>query len=166
MKPIRALSLVLLVPAIVLAFVAVNASAPVTGSPLADGVACDLSKYRSSPGLTAATEQNVLAVTWTGQNGAELRSRFVVDAGQPTIRSLAIRKPGGQWTILGEGLTPEYRVVSGIRRLPNDQGNALRSLGVKITREVVDQNRWQAFWDAPLRVPGTPEPPGNCWPNS
>ena len=33
--------------------------------------------------------------------------------------------------------------------------------GVKITRDVIDQHRWQAFWDAPLRVPGRlPAPAG------
>ena len=68
-------------------------------------------------------------------------------------------RQAAQWTTIGENLVPEYHVVSGVRRLPNDQGNALRSLGVKITRDVIDQNRWQAFWDAPLRVPGTPDPP-------
>ena len=124
----------------------------------ADGVKCDLSQYRASAGLTAAMDQDLLIVAWNGQNGTELRSRFAIDGGQPTVRDLAVRKAGGQWVTIGENLTPEYHVVSAVRRLPNDQGNALRSLGVKITREVIDQNRWQAFWDAPLRVPGTPPP--------
>src|SRR6185503_18080000 len=34
-----------------------------------------------------------------------------------------------------------------------------RGLGVPITQDVIDKNRWYAFWDAPLVVPGTPAPP-------
>ena len=30
----------------------------------------------------------------------------------------------------------------------------LRALGVEITPEVVDRERWEAFWDAPLDIPG------------
>jgi len=160
MKPIRMLSIVAVPTCVAAAFVAVSAWTPVAGSAMpagADNVKCDLSQYKPSPGLTAAMEQDVLAISWTGQNGTELRSRFAIDRGQPTIRDFAVRKTGGRWATIGEHLTPEYRVVSGVRRLPNDQGNALRSLGVRITRDVIDQNRWQAFWDAPLRVPGTPE---------
>src|SRR5262245_15550153 len=163
MKPTRMFSLPVAVAAsVAMALVAVDASVSVTRSSAApvrsDGVKCDLSGFKASRGLAATMDQDVLAVIWSGQNGTELRSRFAIERGPPTIRDLAVRKAGSPWTIIGETLTPEYRVVSGVRRLPNDQGNALRSLGVKITRDVIDQNRWQAFWDAPLRVPGTPVP--------
>jgi hypothetical protein len=130
-----------------------------TSTVLADGVKCDLSQYKSSTGLTAAMDQDLLVVVWNGQGGTELRARLAIDGGRPTVRDLAVRKTGGQWATIGENLAPEYHVVSGVRRLPNDQGNALRSLGVKMTRDVIDQHRWQAFWDAPLRVPGTPPAP-------
>jgi hypothetical protein len=119
---------------------------------------CDMAQYKASPGLTAALDQNVLVVSWTGQGGAELRARYALAGGQPVIHDLAIRKTGGAWTLIGENLTPEYHVVSGIRRLPNDQGGALERQGIPITQEVIDKNRWYAFWDAPLRVPGTPQP--------
>jgi hypothetical protein len=118
---------------------------------------CDLGQYKASPGLTAALEQNQLVIAWTGQGGAELRTRYVIDGGQPTIHDLSVRKPGGAWIVLGENLMPEYHVVSGVRRLPNDQGGALQRLGIQITQEVIDKNRWYAFWDAPLLVPGTPQ---------
>lgn len=29
----------------------------------------------------------------------------------------------------------------------------MRALGIKITEEVIDKNKWYAFWDAPLEVP-------------
>jgi hypothetical protein len=35
----------------------------------ADRIGCDLSQYQARPGLTATIEQDVLAVTWTGQDG-------------------------------------------------------------------------------------------------
>src|SRR5215471_13392745 len=89
------------------------------------GLQCDLRQYKASPGLTASLEQNLLVVSWTGQGGTDLRTRYDLEGGQPVIRDLAIRKAGGNWMLLGENLTPEYQVVSGIRWLPNDQGGAL-----------------------------------------
>ena len=97
-------------------------------------------------------------MSWTGQAGTELRARYAIDDQQPIIRDLAVRKTGGTWSVLGRNLAPEYHVVSGLRRLPNDQGGALQRLGIQITQEVIDKNRWYAFWDAPLLVPGTPQP--------
>src|SRR5262249_6062683 len=88
------------------------------------------------------------------------RARYVIEGSQPLIRDLVVRKPGGVWMVLGENLSPEYDVVSGIRRLPNDQGGALQRQGIPITQEVIDKNRWYAFWDAPLLVPGTPRSAG------
>jgi hypothetical protein len=120
-------------------------------------IRCSLEQYKASPGLTAAPDQNGVVISWTGQGGAELHARYAVEEGQPVIRELGIRKPGGAWTVLGENLIPEYHVVSGIRRLPNDQGGALQRQGIAITQEVIDKNRWYAFWDAPLLVPGTPQ---------
>src|ERR1051325_9393020 len=94
-----------------------------TSTVLADSVKCDLSQYKSSPGLTAAMDQDLLVVAWNGQGGTELRARLAIDGGRPTMRDLAVRKTGGQWATIGENLAPEYHVVSGVRRLPNDQGN-------------------------------------------
>src|SRR5262245_30009321 len=118
---------------------------------------CDLEQYKASSGLTAQVDLDMLVISWTGQGGAELRARYALKGGQPAIRDVGIRKAGGTWTILGENLVPEYDVVSGIRRLPNDQGGALQRQGIAITQEVIDKNRWYAFWDAPLLIPGTPQ---------
>ena len=123
----------------------------------ADSLNCNLSQYKAAQGLTAAIDQDMLVVSWTGQNGAELRARYGIDAGQPVIRDLAVKKAGGQWTTLGKNLTPEYHVVSGVRRMANDQANPLRQAGIELTEEVIAKNRWYAFWDAPLVMPGSQE---------
>jgi hypothetical protein len=122
--------------------------------------ACDMSEYTMTSGLTATADEGGVTVAWTGQAGAELRARYRVESGQPVIGNLAIRRSGGTWTTIGEHLAPEYHVVAGVRRLPNDQGGALERQGIAITQAVIDQHRWYAFWDAPLRVPGTPAQTG------
>jgi len=119
-------------------------------TPLADAVTCDLSQYTSSSGLTAAMDQNVLAVAWTGQNGSEMRARYAIDSGQPVVRELAVRRAGGQWVTLGQNLVPDYRVVTGIRRMSTQQADPLKVAGVELTPDVIAKNRWYAFWDAPL----------------
>jgi hypothetical protein len=141
-------------------------------APAADAVKCDLTQYRASPGLTASIEQDSLVVAWTGQAGAEVRARYAVDGGQPIIRDLSIRKSGGPWATLGQNLTPEYRVTSGIRRMSEQQAQPLRDAGVQLTPEVIEKNRWYVFWDAPLVMPDGPEmreaqarrPPGSAPP--
>src|SRR6267154_2434005 len=124
---------------------------------LADSVNCDLAQYKAAPGLTAAAEQDSLLVSWTGQNGADLRARYAIDGGQPVVRELAVRKAGRQWTTRGKNLAPEYHVVSGIRRIADDQTNTLKAAGIELTDEVITKNRWYAFWDSPLVMPGSQE---------
>ena len=130
---------------------------PQTTTVLADAVKCDLSQYKSMSGLTAVIDQDLLVVTWAGQNQSELRARYAIDNGQPMIRDLAVRKSGGQWGIIGQNLTPEYQVLSGIRRMSTQQAQPLRDAGVVLTPEVIEKNRWYAFWDAPLVLPDGPE---------
>jgi hypothetical protein len=123
----------------------------------ADALKCDLAQYKASSGLTANLEQDVLVVSWAGQGGSEMRVRYAIDGGQPVVRELAVRKAGGQWGVLGQNLTPEFSVVSGIRRMSVQQADPLRAAGVVLTPEVVEKNRWYAFWDAPLVMPDGPE---------
>ncbi len=123
----------------------------------ADSLTCNLSQYKAALGLTAAMEKDTLVVSWSGQSGAELRARYGVDSGQPVIRDLSVMKAGGPWVTLGKNLTPEYQVVTGIRRMANDQAGPLRAAGIELTQEVIDKNRWYAFWDAPLVLPGSQE---------
>ena len=127
------------------------------GVSFADPLKCDMSQYKAVAGLTATAEQDLIAVSWTGQGGADLRMRYAIDGGQPVVRELAIRKNGGQWTILGQNLTAEYRVVTGVRRMSEQQAEPLRAAGVELTPDVITKNRWYAFWDAPLVMPDGPE---------
>lgn len=122
-------------------------------------LACNLSHYKSLPGLSAAVADNALIVTWTGDTDTELRLRWAIHDGTPTIQDLGVRHKGGQWLTLATNVTPEFRVVTGFRRLPLEQVEPLLDAGVKITPEVVEENKWEAFWDAPLRVPGAASGP-------
>jgi hypothetical protein len=136
-----------------------STSAAVSAAPAAaaEALTCNLSQYKAASGLTATVEQDSLLVAWNGQNGADLRARYAIDGGQPVVRELAIKKAGGQWTTLGRNLTPEYLVVSGVRRMADDQANPLRAAGIQLTDDVINKHRWYAFWDAPLVMPGSQE---------
>lgn len=115
---------------------------------------CDLREYKPLDGLKAKVRNNVLEFSWQGARNQELRAAFTIRDGQPTVVELAVRKPGANWVILGRNLKPEFEVTSGKRRLSEQQMAPLRQLGVKFTPEVVDREKWFAFWDAPLMVPG------------
>ena len=154
----------------------------------AETLACDLTGYKAAPGLTAGLAENTLVVTWEGDNGADLRMRFGIDRGTPTIRELAVRRKGAAWTTLATNVTPEFRVVSGMRRVTAQQlrPESLEALGVKLnpqimdawdhqdtrgddwvkeavkaglTREMIEGIKWEAFWDAPLYIKGSGERP-------
>ncbi len=120
---------------------------------------CDMQGYKPATGLNAVLQGNSLAVSWTGQDGAELRARYGVDGGTPVVRELAVRKQGGQWVSLGENLRPEYHVVSGIRRFSGQQGQPLTGLG-QLTPERMEKEKWFVYRDAPLYIPGPTPPAG------
>ena len=120
--------------------------------------ACNLGQYRPVPGLTAALEGDGLTMSWNGERTSQLRLRFAIDGATPMVRDLSVRRGTGEWTTLAQNLAPEYRVTTGVRRMSNDQANALSSLGIDITQEIIDKHRWYAFWDAPLNIPGYNNP--------
>ena len=124
-----------------------------TGDPLT----CDLAGYAADGGPAATMEQNTLLVTWAGDAGADLRLRLGLEDAAPVVRDLAIRGQDGAWGTLGRNLTPDFQVTSGVRRISYQQMNPLRDLGVEITQEVIDREKWYVFWDAPLLVPGIRE---------
>src|SRR5688572_3737153 len=100
---------------------------------------CNLTQYKASSGLTAAVEGGQLTVSWNGQNTSQLRARFAIAGGTPTNRDLWVRGGGGDWAVLGQNLTPEYQVPTGIRRMSNGQANAFSSLGMDVTQELIDK---------------------------
>ena len=97
------------------------------------------------------------------------------------IRELAVRKNGGQWATLAKNVTPEFRVVSGMRRITQQQlrPDSIQALGGKVSAKVlelykkdedwvdqavkegqikesdVERWKWEAFWDAPLYLEGS-----------
>lgn len=122
-----------------------------------DPLHCNMEQYRAQPGLTALVSEEALTLTWNGDPGSEMRMRLVIDQGTPTIRELAVRQSGRSWQVLAEGLTPEFRIVSGVRRVTQQQTEPLVEMGLELTEEILDQIKWDAFWDAPLYI--SDEPP-------
>src|SRR5580700_7285950 len=104
----------------------------------AEGSTCDMSHYKSLPGLSASVADSTLIVTWDGEMNNELRLRLTINDGTPTIQDLAIRSKGAQWVTLASNLTPEFHVVTGFRRLPLEQIRPLMSAGVPLTPEIVE----------------------------
>jgi hypothetical protein len=115
---------------------------------------CDLSGYKEQDGLKAEVRGSALELSWGGERQNELRASFTLRDGAPVVRELAARKPGGKWIVLGENLSPEFEIVSGIRRLSNQQIEPLKELGVQLTPELIEREKWNAFWDSPLMIPG------------
>jgi hypothetical protein len=127
-----------------------------SGALAAQPLSCDLSAYKAQDGLKADLRNGALELSWNGARGQQLRAAFTVRNGQPLVTELAARKAGGNWIVLGRNLTPEFEVTSGKRRLSEQQMAPLRQLGIQLTPEVVDREKWNAFWDAPLMIPGAP----------
>jgi hypothetical protein len=127
-----------------------------SGTLSADPLQCDLKAYKAGTGLTASVAGDLLITTWRGDRDAELRARYTIVNGQPLIRDLAVRKAGAAWVLLGENLKPEYRVVTGVRRMTTQQAEPLKAAGVELTPDIITKNRWYAFWDAPLYIPDKP----------
>ena len=116
----------------------------------ADPMACNLGAYKAAPGLSATMAADALTVAWSGDRNQELRLRFGIASGVPTIQELAVKRGSGSWGVLAANATPDFRVISGLRRMSNQQMSPLRGLGVELTPQIVDRFRWEPFWDAPL----------------
>jgi hypothetical protein len=116
---------------------------------------CDFTGYKAMEGLTSEMSAGSLVVSWQGEGDQQLRASFIIRSGQPLVHQLAARKGQGSWVLLGQDLTPEFEVTSGVRRMSDQQAGPLRALKIAITPEVIEREKWNAFWDAPLNVPGT-----------
>ncbi len=117
---------------------------------------CRMSGYQKAPGLEAQSKAGALEVRWNGERGEELRASFGIQDAHPIVLELAARAHGGPWKTLATNLSPEYHVNTGVRRISNQQISPLEELGVEITPEVIEKEKWKAFWDSPLIVPGDP----------
>jgi hypothetical protein len=115
---------------------------------------CDLSAYKPVAGLQAAQAGGVVTLTWRGENGAHLRASFAIEGATPIVKELAVKAAVGAWISLGRNLTPEFDITTGRRRISNQQLDPVRRLGVPVTPDLVEREKWNVFWDAPLNVPG------------
>ena len=97
---------------------------------VADPLNCSLSQYKATSGLTAVADAATLTLTWDGDRNQELRLRLGITEGTPTIQDLSVRRRGGAWASLAANVTPEFRVVSGIRRMDNQSLEGLRKNGI------------------------------------
>jgi hypothetical protein len=116
---------------------------------------CDLGGYKPLDGLHATVSQGFLELTWTGERQEQLRASLGLRDGQPLVHELAAFA-AGRWVSLGRDLSPEFQITSGKRRLSEQQMGPLRELGIAFTPEVVEREKWNSFWDAPLMIPGRP----------
>jgi len=59
--------------------------------------------------------------------------------------------------VLGLDLSPEFHVTTGRRRISEQQLNPLRQLVLDRDAELLEREKWNVFWDAPLVIPGSPD---------
>ena len=137
-------------------FVIISAALTFASSALGQNLNCDLKDYKAEDGLKAALTIGYLELTWRGEHNEQLRAELSIHDGSPVIHELAARKVSGAWVVLGSNLSPEYWVTSGKRRLSEQQMAPLRKLKIALTPDVVEREKWFAFWDAPLMIPGNP----------
>jgi len=126
----------------------------IAAPPPAAPVSCDMSKYKPASGLTATAAPGGVAITWNGDTGEEVRLRLIIADGTPQIDELAVRRAGGAWAPVARHARPDFHIVSGLRRITNQQLDPLAGIGIPITKAIVDKYKWEAFWDAPLNIPG------------
>jgi hypothetical protein len=116
------------------------------------------------PGLTVEVGGNILTLTWDSERNQTVRLRLAIQTRTPVLEELAVKPAGRPWVVLLTRTTPEFRVVSGIRRMTNQQLDPLAGLGIKITPEILERYKWEAFWDAPLNIPGREAAHNDCTP--
>ncbi|MEK6481165.1 hypothetical protein WJR50_26720 [Catalinimonas sp. 4WD22] len=124
----------------------------------ADPINPDLSAYKAQDGLIAKVEGEMLLISWEGEDETELQLKFAINEGVPSIDELLIRPSGGAWRLLATNVTPEFSVVSGVRRVTQQQTEPLEELGVELSAEKLNEIKWDAFWDAPLYIEDEPPP--------
>lgn len=134
---------------------------------LAQAVSCDMKGYKAAEGLSAESSAGSLSVIWAADQGQSGRLSIAVQNGTPVIQDLSLRRGDGAWTAIASNVTPDYAVVSGLRRISNQQLAPMRDLKMPINKENVDKYRFDPFWDAPLlqaKPPAAGAFPGNSIP--
>ncbi|WP_020530362.1 hypothetical protein [Flexithrix dorotheae] len=115
-----------------------------------DPLNCNLENYTAQPGLTAEVKNETLILNWEGDHENQLQLEFIIQKGMPTIKSLGIQQKNGEYESLFTNVIPEYKIVSGVRRVTQQQTEPLEELGIPLNEETLNKIKWDAFWDAPL----------------
>jgi hypothetical protein len=144
--------------AVVLVFALVRGGSEVS----AQTAGCDMRGYKADPGLTARAEPAGVYLDWSATHGGRVSMRLAIENGTPRIRDISIVGGGGRGfrPVLTNAI-PDFRVVSGFRRMSNQQLQPLVGLAVPITPKVIEDHKWDAFWDAPLNLEQQPTNGGN-----
>ena len=124
-----------------------------TGFSAAQTGKCNVDNYKPVTGMTAEQSGDAVILTWQGESNEQLRARFAIRDGQPVLGELAARDDAGEWIVLGKDLTPEFHVTTARRRLSATQQGLMKTQGIDTPAEE-DVRKWNAFWDAPLVMPG------------
>lgn len=119
---------------------------------LTDPLNCDMSQFQPQDGLAAMIENETLILQWQGDPGNTLVLKLAIDEKTPVIRELSIQPAQGDRRSIIRNAVPEVRVVSGLRRVTQQQTEPLEDLGVPLTVEKLNEIKWDAFWDAPLYI--------------
>jgi hypothetical protein len=130
------------------------AAVTVGSAAICQNLSCDFEQYKALDGLKAQQQHGEIEIAWLGERGEQLRASFLLRGGKPLVHDIAARKTSGKWIVLGRDLSPEFQVTTGVRRLSEQQMAPLRELNIALTPDVVEREKWNAFWDAPLSVPG------------
>ncbi|MBM3801760.1 MAG: hypothetical protein FJW26_05530 [Acidimicrobiia bacterium] len=121
---------------------------------VADPLSCDFSQYRATQDIRAELKNGLLELSWEGTARQQLQISFGLQGAAPVIRDMRVRRIRGNWVVLGQDLRPEFHVTTGRRRISEQQLEPLRRLGLDRDAELLEREKWNVFWDAPLEIPG------------
>ncbi|NJN26948.1 MAG: hypothetical protein HC819_13695 [Cyclobacteriaceae bacterium] len=115
----------------------------------------DLSAYSPQQGISVKTEKNQLKIEWTGEQ-TQYKLELAIEKGSPVFTTLQSKNTKGKWQTMARDFVPEYSIVSGIRRVTQQQTEPLEALGKTLDSTLLNTIKWDAFWDAPLFISETP----------
>lgn len=126
----------------------------------AQAPSCSMTGYKALPGLTASATPNSVALVWEGDGGEPVRLWLGLRDRQPLIREIAVTSRGTR-RVFAQNAEPSFEIAGGFRRMSNQQIEPLNGLKVPITPEIIDKDKWDVFWDAPLNLEEPPSSRGN-----
>ena len=126
--------------------------AAVTAGEAAAAPSCSVSQSAPVAGMQAAASPDGATISWSGTADQRLELQLRIVNRAPVIARLAIRGSDGSSRVVLTDAKPDYQVVTGLRRISNQQLVPLRALKVPLNQQTIDRHRWDPFWDAPLHI--------------